>query len=314
MWGIVYFKFILYLCPIVNQKKNKMNNKDIYAAITERIIESIESGKMGSWESPYTEKGIARNFVSKRAYSGINYLLLNHSGKLPLWGTFNQIKAAGGAVKKGTKGNVIVLGSMIYKQGNKTVTLEAYLEALKNNLEVSKYFLYKQYYVFSLEDTTGIEYQIPTNEGKGVEGLQEIIDGYKNPPQIVSNDQTGAYYMPSKDVVNVPLVDNMKSKESHAETMCHELIHSTGHPNRLNREGVANFDKFGSEKYSFEELVAELGAAFLCSHLNISKELEENSAAYMAGWLKPLKNDTSFVIKAAAAAQKAVNHILGVKE
>ena len=71
---------------------------------------------------------------------------------------------------------------------------------------------------------------------------------------------------------------------------------------------------FGTERYSFEELVAELGAAFLCSHLNISNELEENSAAYMAGWLKPLKNDTSFIIKAAAAAQKAVNHILGTKE
>lgn len=292
-----------------------LTKNEIYQTITERLIALIEEGRLGSWQSPYTDKGIARNFETNRAYSGINFVTLNFSGKLPLFGTEKAIKKAKGIIKEGAKRYPITFSRPTYRKGKKEIPYEVYKSCLeKGDKDLSQYWVNFLHHVISLEDTTGIDYQIPTNEGKGVEGLQEIIDGYKNPPQIVSNDQTGAYYMPSKDVVNVPLIQNMLSPERHAKTTLHELVHSTGHASRLNREGVANFDMFGTERYSFEELVAELGAAFLCSHLNISNELEENSAAYMAGWLKPLKNDTSFVIKAAAAAQKAVNHILGVKE
>ena len=289
--------------------------QEIQEKITEQIITLIEEGELKSWQSPYTSKGIARNFETGRPYSGINFITLNFSGKLPLFGTANAIKKANGTINEGAKKFPITFSRPVYKKGKIELTYDVYKTYLeRGDKDLSSYWVNSLYYLISLEDTTGIKYEVPTNEGKGVEGLQEIIDGYKNPPQIVSNDQTGAYYMPSKDLVNVPLIQNMLSPERHAKTTLHELVHSTGHASRLNREGVANFDMFGTERYSFEELVAELGAAFLCSHLNISNELEENSAAYMAGWLKPLKNDTSFVIKAAAAAQKAVNHILGVKE
>jgi len=288
--------------------------QEIQEKITEQIITLIEEGELKSWQSPYTSKGIARNFETGRPYSGINFITLNFSGKLPLFGTANAIKKANGTINEGAKKFPITFSRPVYKKGKIELTYDVYKTYLeRGDKDLSSYWVNSLYYLISLEDTTGIKYEVPTNEGKGVEGLQEIIDGYKNPPQIVSNDQTGAYYMPSKDLVNVPFIQNMLSPERHAKTTLHELVHSTGHATRLNREGIANFDKFGSEKYSFEELVAELGAAFLCSHLNIFDELSENSAAYMKHWLGILKEKPSFIVEAAASANKAVNHILGTK-
>ena len=293
-----------------------MENSKItpYEAVTAKIVALIESGELKSWVSPYAPKyGVAKNYFSGHVYSGLNYFLLNvfNGEKLPFYGTFKQIKDAGGSVNKGAKGTRIYFNSMLFKHNGKTITVEEYKALLAKGVEgLSKFFFQKEYVVFSLEDTTGIDYKLPEQvKIEPLNAVQEVISAYKNCPNIVSKRQTGAFYNPLTDTVNVPTVENIINPDSHASTMFHELIHSTGHGTRLKREGILIHGGFGSEIYSFEELIAELGAAMLCGKYGVEAEIE-NSAAYIKGWLKPLKDDPKLIFKAAAAAQKAVEYML----
>ena len=121
-----------------------------------------------------------------------------------------------------------------------------------------------------------------------------------------------AFYNPRNDLVNVPKLSQYKKSEQYYCTLFHELVHSTGHESRLKREEITkNIIRFGDLDYSKEELVAEIGAAFLCGHGHIELPIIDNSAAYISGWLRKLKNDKKFIFDAAAKAQKAVNYILG---
>jgi antirestriction protein ArdC len=122
-----------------------------------------------------------------------------------------------------------------------------------------------------------------------------------------------AYYSPSLDYVQLSHQHTFDTIESFYGTLFHELSHSTGHSNRLGRKGVTETSYFGSHEYSKEELVAEMGAAFLCGHAGIENTTIENSVSYLAGWLKALKNDKTLLIHAAAQAQKAADYILNVK-
>jgi antirestriction protein ArdC len=129
----------------------------------------------------------------------------------------------------------------------------------------------------------------------------------KTGAKIENTDQSVAYYSPSQDYINMPLIANMKPGTFYP-TLFHELAHWTGAKNRLNREGITNPTGFGSEKYANEELIAELAAAFLSAIFGI--ENLDQSAAYLGGWLSRLKNDSSLIVKAAAAAQKAVDYLM----
>ncbi len=141
-----------------------------------------------------------------------------------------------------------------------------------------------------------------------------IVDGWEQKPRLVLDDpkMSQAEYIPAHDTVRMPLVSRFSSAEFYYAILFHELIHSTGHQSRLNREGVTTLDKFGSERYSKEELIAEIGSAFLCGHAGISKpEIEQNTTAYLQNWIAALKGDSRLVISAAAQAQHAADMILG---
>jgi antirestriction protein ArdC len=131
-------------------------------------------------------------------------------------------------------------------------------------------------------------------------------------PEIIF-DYAGAFFRPTTDTVNMPKIETFDSSEEYYSTLFHELTHSTGHETRLNRRGSDVPRHFGDSDYSKEELVAEMGAAFLCGHCQIENKTIDNSAAYIANWLRKFKDDAKMVIMAGGAAQKAVDFILGRK-
>ena len=162
--------------------------------------------------------------------------------------------------------------------------------------------------MFSIDDVEGIKFnELPEKhfENTGMEDCENIIKGMPNPPAITLEVGKACYY-PAQDVVNVPPIWEFESTERYYNTFFHELVHSTGHTKRLNRPLAQS-----GELYSKEELIAEMGASFLCAKVGINDNVEM-SASYLASWLSVLKNDKKFIVEAASKAQKAVDYILNV--
>lgn len=291
---------------------------DLYQIVTNRIIERLENGEL-SWRKTWSSYGLARNYISKKPYKGINMLIMNFfvAHEIPYYLSFKQAQELGGNVKKGAKSERVYYFNMIFKNGNDDkISPEeaARLERAGQPVKVIKFLKY--YSVFNVADIEGIEFkfeEVKLQPHERIERCEQIIGNYPNAPKYVETaKENGAAYSPSLDCITMPSIERFDSAEDYYATRFHESIHSTGHPKRLSREGVANFDKFGSERYSLEELVAELGASFLCAMTQIDREtVIENAAAYIQGWLKKLKDDKQFIFKAAAEAQKAVDFIIG---
>jgi len=273
-----------------------MNAKDRnFEEITNQIIAKLEEGVV-PWHCPW---GMAVNIKTGRSYTGVNSLVLGMAGyNSKFWGTFNQIKSLGGYVKKGSKATTIIFWSFVEKKAEDKETGE--------KVVVRRFPILRTFKVFNFEQTAGLtEPKVDTE----VVNVDSVVGGYKGAPKINYGGDR-AYYRPSTDEIGMPHRGNFDSDAEHASTLFHEMVHSTGAKTRLNRDGLKNIN-FGSENYSQEELVAELGAAFLCNHVGVVERTIDNSASYIASWLRVLKNDKKMVVFAAGQAQKAVDHILG---
>lgn len=298
----------------MRKEKSQTAAPDMYQTVTNRIIERLEQGEL-TWRKPWSSYGLARNYVSGKVYRGINMLLMNlfspHS--IPYYLTFKQAQELGGNVRKGAKSQQVFYFNVIFKDANNQTLSKEQAKALGDDVKVIRFLKY--YNVFNVEDIEGVEFKIDDLRlvpHEKIERCEQVWNAYPSPPQYVEEDRARAFYRPEKDLINMPPIEQFETAENYYATLFHEAIHSTGHPNRLNREGVAQFDRFGSERYSLEELVAELGASFLCGLTGIDREpIIENTAAYIQGWLKKLKDDKQFIFKAAAEAQKAVDSIVG---
>jgi antirestriction protein ArdC len=281
-----------------------MNNSQIYAAITEKIISNLETA--GSWmklwqvPSPVSMNG--------HYYRGINRLVLSSDPyKSRVYGTFGQIRSNGGQVRKGEKSTIIVF----WKNS---------MEKDETTGETKKMFLLKFYHVFNSEqadfDEQGTkkiaELQNLVTEKVNSEHLEaeSIIEGYEHRPDIqYSNKEDRAYYAPMADLISVPDKKYFTNSSAFYRTLFHEMGHSTGHPKRLNRyDGMSN--SFGDIPYSKEELVAELCSSFLAGIAHLDLDIR-NSAAYINGWASALRDNQKWVMWAAARAEKAADHILG---
>jgi len=287
---------------------------DAYQAITDRIIAKLEEGTI-PWKKPWRGGSTAWpvNLKTKKRYNGVNVLLLGLCADFssPYWATFRQVKQLGGHVKKGSKGTQIVYWNWTSKEievdgKDGTETVE------------KKYPFLKVYTVFNADQCAGLEKHLPKVEEKDklefnpIEECEKIVGGFKTKPEIIFGAD-GAFYRPINDTVHLPNKDRFESEEEFYSTEFHELVHSTGHKSRLDRKGIVECNSFGSENYSEEELVAEFGAAFLCGAGGIEPKVEDNSAAYIRGWLKRLRNDKKLAVYAAAQAGKAADYILGKK-
>ncbi len=276
---------------------------DVYALVNNRIIEQLELGKI-PWQQPWTAAGLPQNLISKKPYRGINvWLLASLTYSQNYFLTFKQLKELGGMVKKGEKGCPVVFWQ-----------IDEVLDEKKEQMK--KRSLLRYYSVFNVSQCEGIpENKIPKAveyENNSVTECERIIEEMPKCPRIKYGEHQ-AYYHPLHDYVNMPPIGSFRNSDSFYSVLFHELVHSTGHMSRLNRKGITEISSFGSLNYSFEELIAELGACYLNSLTGISPKIFRNNAAYIQGWLRKFKDDKRFLISAAAHSQKAVDFILNIK-
>jgi antirestriction protein ArdC len=291
--------------------------RDIYQELTDRIIAKLEAG-VKPWQATWSRYGLARNAATGHIYTGINAFILNLfcEHPIPYYMSFKQAKAMGGKIKKGATAERVYFYTSYHKDEQGKRISDEQAEALRGvGEETQRVQFLKFYYVFNIEDVEGVEIETPEitlTPHEQIAACEQVISNYPNAPEYVFEDADRAYYAPEADKLNMPKLEQFQTPEAYYMTFFHELTHSTGHASRLNREGIVKPAKFKSERYSREELIAEMGAAFLAGYVGICGETElENSAAYLDGWLKVLKEDNKLIFKAAADAQKAANHILG---
>ena len=298
------------------KKDTKQSGSDkIKQMITDRLIEglkkALETGECAPWNMPWNSKtgGIPANFKSKKGYRGINRIILAMQRyESPTWLTYKQAQEKGGTVKKGEKATPVIFWQWLYKDANgKTVK--------DRKLAVKKIPMLRYYSVFNIAQCEGIEdtWKAPVDaDHEPIKEAQAMVEAMPNAPKI-EHKEAQAYYRPSTDTVNMPRLGLFDSAESYHSTLFHELIHSTGHKTRLDREGITSATAmFGSEEYSKEELVAEMGAAMLCGICGLDNvKTEQNTISYLKSWIGRLKDDPSLAITAGGQAQKAVDYIEG---
>jgi len=279
-----------------------MKTADIYQKVTDRILDLIDNGGKLPWEKPWDYNGqLPCNYASKKPYRGINLIMTAFDEfNSPFYLTANEIKKRKGSWSG--KGTLIVFWKFLKFKDKDD----------ENKLKTVP--MLKHYYVWNEEQITGIEFKHnDKHEIKDFGTINEVEDIFANmpnKPSIIHEEQDRACYSPIADTVMMPLKGQFKCLESYYKTFAHELIHSTGHEDRLNRDGVANFDKFGSHQYSKEELVAEMGASFIMGMAGL-ESTQENSASYIKSWRNKIAGDNKLIIQAAGQAQKAVDYVLG---
>lgn len=276
-----------------------MASFDIYAAVTDRIIQQLEKGKI-PWQKPWGGvEGGAISGTTGKPYSLLNQMLLNKPG---IYFTFNQIQKQGGNVCKGEKSQVVVFWKQIPVKEHNSQTgeiKEAFVPMLR------------YYNVFHIDQCEGINYTAATREQPATNAdAESIISAYldRSGVELIQRISDEAYYSPSKDCVVLPLTEQFGSMAEYYSTAFHELAHSTGHYSRLDR--LRATAHFGSESYSKEELVAEIAAAALMNHTGLeTKGTFQNSTAYIQNWLSALRNDKRLIVSASGAASKAFDYI-----
>lgn len=269
----------------------------IQAEVTARIIAELEKGA-APWVKPWKASGADCNAFSGNPYRGINRLLLamemRSSNK---WATFKQWAAAGGSIRKGEKGTRIVF--------YKPLAIEEQKEGETVTRNIA---MLRQFVVFNAEQVDGIQFE-PVTAPPEHERFAACDATIARTGAVIRHGGDVACYVPSADLIRLPNMGDFEGAEHYYATAFHELAHWTGAKHRLDRE-IAN--KYSSPRYAFEELVAELSAAMLCSHHQVTGELRH--AGYIANWLECLRENDKAILKAAALAEKAFGFITNCAE
>ena len=262
---------------------------DIYREITDRIITQMEQGII-PWTKPWIARGQAISYATGKPYSLLNQMLLGRPGE---YATFRQIQQEGGMV----------------------VFWKVMEQADKETGEQKTIPLLRYYSVFHIDQCEGLaaRHSQPLPQTASTDqNAETIISGYvqRSGVKVEHRQADGAYYQPSTDRVVLPLLAQFAESAEYYSTAFHELVHSTGHSSRLDR--LTALAHFGSDDYSKEELVAEIGAAALVNHTGLETSASlRNNAAYIQNWLDVLKGDKRFIVSASSKAEKAVALILG---
>lgn len=282
-----------------------MAGKSVYEMVTERIIEQMESGVI-PWNKPWTGiRNGAYNRVTKKSYSLINQLLLKHKGE---YASFKQWKDLGGHVRKGEQSEIVVFWKVLPVEETKD----------DGTKEVKNIPLLRYYNVFHISQVDGVEplKREELNEIEPIEEAEKILRDYVKREYIILEHEASnkAYYSPAMDLIHLPLMEQFSNASEYYSTAFHEATHSTMKASRCNREEdrKGKLVAFGSDEYSKEELVAEIGSANIMNMLGIETQKSfRNSAAYIQSWIKVLKNDVRFIVSASSKAEKAVKYIIG---
>jgi antirestriction protein ArdC len=312
---------VLSQCAIVvevHYEKGEIMDKEktnAYEVVAKTVIDALDRGVV-PWRKPWNSGGSyhARSLSSKKNYRGINSFLLGTQAMMsgyssPWWGTYKQIQELNGSVSKGSTGTPVVLWKML----EKTETVDGQLQ--KKTFPMMRYFV-----VFNAEQAEWLDgepdYERPESRDIGsLDVAETIAQNYMNAYGIAlkfGGDR--AFYRWAEDAITLPARENFLSMDEFYSTYFHEIGHNTGHKNRLCREGVVQFDHFGSNRYAQEELVAEFTSAFLCNETGVLPSVVDNTAAYIASWRRALQDDPKVLVRAASAAQKAADLVLYGKE
>jgi antirestriction protein ArdC len=283
-----------------------MTTGEIYKIVTDQIIEALERVDPKDFKLPWHKKesfGMPKNTISGKHYRGINTVVLwimseKKGYSSSDWGTFKQWQEKGASVKKGEKSTRVVFWKPITK-------------GEKGDDNFSSFMIAKQYCVFNKAQVDGLEEDQEVGETPKLSEEERNLraEGFvEETGAIIDHSSNKAFYESATDKIKMPKFEAFFSGVGYYSTLFHELTHWTSHKDRCDRK--LTFDR---DKYAFEELVAELGSAFLCSKLEVTNEPREDHAQYIKGWLAALKSDPKAIFKAASAAQKAVDFLEGVK-
>ena len=317
--------------PIEAQESGLGFTKDgqakIYKMITEKILATMKKDGL-FWRKKWDagKAYVARSYPAQKAYNGINWFILTMMANLnfgyssPYFMTYKAIKKAGGNVRRKAEKWPVVFYTMIFKHNDKRILEQQFENLTKEEKQKATIFPVIQYYsVFNGQDVEGVDLPktkaeesiLAKSEPEAIESAERIVEGMQNRPDIDHGNRT-AHFVPSSDKIDMPHKKAFDNAQDYYSVLFHELVHSTGHKSRLNREMTGDED---SKEYIFEELIAELGASYLCAEAGILYHTLNDSAVYLkhySGLLKEyLEDDNKFFLKAAAQAQKAVDYILG---
>jgi len=289
-----------------------MSKDNIFDRVTQKIIADLEQG-VRPWQKPW-DSGQAIGRITRplrhngEAYNGVNILLLWGSAiengyQRPTWMTFKQAIDYGGHVRKGEKSSLVVYANQIVKTEENAATGEDTEKVIP--------FL-KGYSVFNVEQIEGLPEKFlfkpePKLEGESIRRFEPVETFVQQTGAVIRHGGDRAYYAMHTDHVQLPPIEAFTDAESYYATLTHELTHWTKHPTRLDRSFGRKV--WGDEGYAKEELVAELGSAFLCADLGITPEIRADHAAYLDNWLQALKNDRKLIFTAASHASKAVEFL-----
>lgn len=271
-----------------------MNRVDFLSSITNTIITKLEEGVL-PWRKSW-KTGIPSNFISRHPYNGINFLtLMMNELPSPYYLTFLQCKEKGGLVNKGEKGFPVIYWSI---KDYSSVDQES------NEVKIKTYPLIRFSYVFNLIQTS----LFTEAEAPKIEECESIIEKLKEKP-VIKQNPSRCYYSPQEDYISLPRINDFDSKEEYYSSLFHELIHWTGHPSRLNRTS----GRFGTKEYAYEELIAEIGSAYLCSLCGISNKIIDNQTSYIQGWISLIKSEPRIIMEASKKAGRAVELFMALK-
>jgi antirestriction protein ArdC len=283
---------------------------DLYQSVIDRIVASLEQG-VRPWTRPWSAEHAAGRITrplraNGLAYQGINVLVLwgesvTKGYSAPIWMTFRQALELNAHVRKGERGSTIVYASKITRTGTDAETGEETEQAIS--------FL-KSYTVFNVEQIEGLPAHFHAIAEPRLDPVQRIERAeafFASTKADIRHGGNMAYYNLESDFVQMPPFEAFRDAESYYASLAHECTHWTRAKSRLDRD--LGRKKWGDAGYAMEELVAELGSAFLCADLDLTPEIREDHAAYIANWLEVLKNDKRAIFNAAAHAQKAADYL-----
>jgi antirestriction protein ArdC len=284
--------------------KSDDSHTDIYQRITDQIIAAIEKGA-GRFEMPWhANSGMPANAVSGKFYRGINVPVLWATAQekgydCPLWATYKQWQEKGAQVRKGEKSALVVFWKF-FDTAKDTEEAETEPEERSGRRAMAR-----SYPVFNAGQVDGFTPPLPAEPNQG-ERIQHAEAFFRHTGAVIKHGGPQAFYQPGTDEIRMPAFEAFKSPEAYYATGLHELTHWTGAPQRLDRNLKG---RFGSENYSFEELVAELSAAYQMAILGLANEPRQEHAAYIQSWLKGLRDDKRLIFAAASHAQRAADYL-----
>ena len=279
-----------------------MNKTNLYEMVTQKFVTIFESGVVPWQISWKTKNGMPRNLITNRPYAGINlWTLLSKKFESPYYLTFEQARDYGFLIKKGEKASMVFYWKIIESTGKEGINKRTPVLSYYNIFNLTQIEGYSPRKISRLEN---FEYSC-----NSIALADQIIYEWKDCPEIMW-DYDRAYYAPGMDTVCMPNPDTFANDERCYSTLFHELVHSTGHRCRLGRHEKIKDHQFSSQDFTQEELVAEMGAAYLCGITGIEPPAIENKSEYIKNWIKTFQLDPTVLVLAATQAQYAVYYIL----